>query len=48
MLIFGGIKTKDRGEKRVFLNTVARSSGETDDTRQELPFAVWFIDDVIM
>lgn len=30
MLIFGGIKTKVRGER----------GGETDNTRQELPFAI--------
>lgn len=48
MLISGGIKTKDRGGKRVFLNTVTTSSGEREDTRQELPFAGWVIDNVIM
>lgn len=48
MLISGGIKTKDRGGKSVFLNTVARSSGERENTRQKLPFAGWVIDNIIM
>lgn len=48
MLISGGTKTKDRGGKRVLLTTVTRTGGEREDTRQELPFAGWVIDNVIM